>query len=47
MHQVGLFGLTEHIERLRRDGDPLEGLEATVDLSIFRGWLVEGLSYGD
>ena len=31
MRQAGLFGLTEHLERLRRDGDPLEVLEATVD----------------
>ena len=47
MRQAGLFGLTEHLERLRRDGDPLEVLEATVDFEHFRGWLVEGLGYGD
>ena len=41
MRQAGLFGLTEHLERLRRDGDPLEVLEATVDFEHFRGWLVE------
>lgn len=31
MQQSGLFGLTEHLERLSQHGDPLEVLEATVD----------------
>lgn len=47
MRQAGLFGLSDHLERLSRDGDPLEVLEATVDFEHFRGWLVEGLGYGD
>lgn len=47
MRQAGLFGLSEHLERLSRDGDPLEVLETTVDFEHFRGWLVEGLGYGD
>ncbi len=47
MLQPGLFGLSEHLERLSEDGDPLEVLEATVDFEYFRGWLVEGLGYGD
>lgn len=47
MRQPGLFGLTEHLERLSMDGDPLEVLEATVDFEYFRCWLVEGLGYGD
>lgn len=47
MRQAGLFGLSEHLERLSRHGDPLEVLEATVDFEHFRGWLVEGLGYGD
>jgi IS5 family transposase len=47
MGQQGLFGLLEHLERLSQDGDPLEVLEATVDFEYFRGWLVEGLGYGD
>jgi IS5 family transposase len=47
MHQTGLFGLSEHLERLSRHGDPLEVLEATVDFEYFRRWLVEGLGYGD
>lgn len=28
-------------------GHPLEILEATVDFEYFRGWLSEGLDYGD
>ena len=47
MQQSGLFGLTEHLERLSKHGDPLEALEATVDFEVFRPWLVEGLGYGD
>ena len=47
MRQAGLFGLSEHLERLSKDGDPLEVLEATVDFEHFRPWLVEGLGYGD
>jgi len=47
MGQPGLFGLSDHLERLSQDGDPLEVLEATVDFEYFREWLVEGLGYGD
>ncbi len=47
MRQAGLFGLSEHLERLSQHGDPLEALEATVDFEHFRGWLIEGLGYGD
>ena len=47
MEQWSLFGLSEHLERLSKTGDPLEVLEATVDFEHFRGWLVEGLGYGD
>lgn len=47
MDQRSLFGLSEHLERLSKTGDPLETLEATVDFEYFRGWLVEGLGYGD
>ena len=47
MRQRGLFGLSEHLEALSRDGDPLEVLDATVDFEHFRRWLVEGLGYGD
>jgi transposase len=47
MDQRSLFGLTEHLAALSKHGDPLEVLEATVDFEHFRGWLVEGLGYGD
>ena len=47
MEQRSLFGLSEHLEKLSQHGDPLEVLEATVDFEYFRGWLVEGLGYGD
>ena len=47
MKQSGLFSLSEHLERLSADGDPLEVLAETVDFEYFRGWLVEGLGYGD
>lgn len=47
MEAWSLFGLSEHRERLSKTWDPLEVLEATVDFEHFRGWLVEGLGYGD
>lgn len=47
MEQRGFFALSEHLARLSKDGDPLEVLAATVDFEYFRGWLVEGLGYGD
>ena len=47
MDPQGLFSLSEHLERISEDGDPLEVLAATVDFEYFRGWLVEGLGYGD
>jgi hypothetical protein len=47
MNPESLFSLSDHLERLGKDGDPLEILDATVDFEYFRGWLVEGLGYGD
>jgi len=47
MEQRGFFALSEHLARLSEDGDPLDVLAATVDFEYFRGWLVEGLGYGD
>ncbi len=47
MQQSGLFGLSEHLERLSQHGDPLEVLEATVDFEAFRPWRLEGPGYGD
>ena len=45
MERRGFFSLSEHLDQISKDGDPLEVLEATFD--YFRGWLVEGLGYGD
>ena len=47
MNPESLFSLSEHLDRLSKDGDPLEVLDATVDFEYFRSWLVEGLGYGD
>ena len=47
MDQRSFFGLAERLEALSMHGDPLEVLDATVDFEYFRGWLVEGLGYGD
>jgi transposase, IS5 family len=47
MDPKSLFSLNDHLERLSKDGDPLEVLASTVDFEYFRGWLVEGLGYGD
>jgi IS5 family transposase len=47
MNPESLFSLSDHLERLSKDGDPLEVLERTVDFEYFRGWLIEGLGYGD
>jgi len=47
MEQRSFFALSEHLAALSRAGDPLEVVEETVDFDDFRGWLVEGLGYGD
>ena len=47
MERRGFFSLSDHLDQISKDGDPLEVLEATVDFDYFRGWLVEGLGYGD
>jgi transposase, IS5 family len=47
MEPRSLFELPEHLEKLSQHGDPLEALDATVDFEYFRGWLVEGLGYGN
>lgn len=47
MHPSSLFSLSEHLERLSRDGDPLEVLADAVDFERFRPLLVEGLGYSD
>lgn len=47
MNPSNLFGLSDHLEALSKHGDPLEVLDAAVDFEYFRGWLVDGLGYGD
>lgn len=47
MEVRSLFGLSEHLGRLSKAENPLKVLDATVDFEYFRGWLVEGLGYGD
>lgn len=46
-YSSSLFSLSDHLEKLSRDGAPLEVLDATVDFEYFRTWLIEGLGYGD
>ena len=45
MNPNSLFSLSDHLEQLSKDGDPLKVLNATVDFEYFRGRLVEGLDY--
>ena len=47
MDPKSLFSLSDHLEALSKEGDPLEVLQDTVDFEYFRAWLVEGLGYGD
>ena len=45
MHPRSLFSLAEHLERLSKDGDPLEVLAGTVEFERFRPLLTKGLGY--
>ena len=47
MHPPSLFSLSDHLQRLSKDGDPLEILEGTVDFEQFRDLLTSGLGYSD
>ncbi|XID29316.1 transposase (plasmid) [Acetobacter orientalis] len=47
MDPKSLFSLSDHLDALSKEGDPLEVLQETVDFEYFRAWLVEGLGYGD
>lgn len=47
MHPRSLFSLAEHLERLSKDGDPLEALSGTVEFERFRPLLIRGLGYSD
>jgi hypothetical protein len=43
MHPHSLFSLAEHLERLSKDGGPLEVLAGTVEFERFRPLLVKGI----
>jgi transposase, IS5 family len=47
MHPSSLFSLSEHLERLSLDGDPLEVLADAVEFELFRPLLAKGLGYSD
>lgn len=47
MRASSLFSLSEHLERLSRDGDSLEVLSQAVNFERFRLLLVERLGYSD
>ena len=47
MKQSGLFGLSDHLERLSANGDPLEELGRIVDFEGFRPILNNALAYSD
>ena len=47
MNPGSFFGLSDHLVALSKHGDPLEVLDGVVDFEPFRGWLVEGLGYGE
>ena len=47
IHPRSLFSLAEHLERLSKDGDPLEVLAGTVEFERFRPLLAKGLGYSD
>lgn len=47
MSPHSLFSLKDQLDALSQHGDPLEILDRTVDFEYFRGWLVDGLGYGD
>jgi hypothetical protein len=47
MRQAGLFGSSDHLNRLSADGDPLEELNRIVDFEAFRPVLAKVLAYGD
>ena len=47
MDLSSLFSLSDHLELLSKEGDPLEVLDAMVDFEYFRGWILEGIVCGD
>jgi hypothetical protein len=47
MQPRSLFSLAEHLDRLSKDGDPLEVLAGTVDFERFRPLLIRCLRNSD
>jgi len=47
MRQAGLFGLSDHLQRLSANGDPLEELRRIIDFEAFRPVLDAALTYSD
>lgn len=47
MRQAGLFGLSDHLQRLSANGDPLEELGRIIDFEAFRPTLDAALTYSD
>lgn len=47
MYPHSLFSLAQYLERLSKDGDPLEVLAGTVEFDRFRPVLTKGLGYSD
>lgn len=47
MRQAGLFGLSDHLQRLSANGDPLEELGRIIDFEAFRPVLDAALAYSD
>ena len=41
MDPKSLFSLSDHLDALSKEGDPLEVLQETVDFEYFRAWLVD------
>lgn len=39
MDPKSLFSLSDHLDALSKEGDPLEVLQETVDFEYFRAWL--------
>ena len=47
MRQAGLYGLSDHLQRLSAVGDPLEALGRIIDFEAFRPSLIAALAYGN
>ncbi len=47
MHALGLFDLSDHLERLSQTGDPLEALDRHVEFEAFRPVLIAALCCGE